>query len=58
MSDISDLERDLAMARKGLDAVPPSKNARQGLENKYGQAYEALVRAGARPKLRSKYRVH
>jgi hypothetical protein len=30
---------------------------RRGMEAKYGQAYQALVRLGARPQIRAKYRV-
>lgn len=48
------LERDLAAARKRLDSAS-GKNG-QGAENAYGQAYQSLVRAGARPQLRYKHR--
>jgi hypothetical protein len=49
------LERDLELARKSLTGS--ASKAAQGSENRYGQAYAALVRAGYRPKLRMKYRV-
>lgn len=48
------LERDLAAARKRLDGAS-GKNG-QGAENAYGQAYQALVRAGVRPQIRHKHR--
>lgn len=52
--DIERLERNLASA---LDRVKKSagKNA-GGAEAAYGQAYQALVKAGARPQIRYKYR--
>jgi hypothetical protein len=49
------LERDLSIASKALSNSPG--RLAQGAENKYGQAYQALVRAGYRPQLRYKYRV-
>ena len=54
MSDQTDLERNLQIASKEL-AGAHGRTA-QGTENKYGQAYQALVRAGYRPQLRKKYR--
>lgn len=54
MSEKTDLERDLAIASKNLTGS--KGNAAQGNENKYGQAYQALVRAGYRLQLRKKYR--
>lgn len=48
------LERDLAAARKRLDGAS-GKNG-QGAENAYGQAYQALVRVGARSQIRYKHR--
>ena len=54
MSDQSDLERSLQIASKEL-AGAHGRTA-QGTENKYGQAYQALVRAGFRQQLRKKYR--
>jgi hypothetical protein len=52
--NISDLERNLAVARKRLDSAT-GRNA-PGAEKEYGSAYQALVRAGVRPQLRQKYR--
>lgn len=49
------LERDLVAAYKRLTQV--SGKAAQGAENQYGQAYQALVKAGYRPQLRYKARV-
>lgn len=54
MEDVERLERALAAA---LDKVRKTigKSA-GGAENAYGQAYQALVKAGARPQIRYKYR--
>jgi hypothetical protein len=54
VSDAYELERDLEAARKALDSAA-GKSA-QGAENRYGDAYTQLVRAGLRPKLKKKYR--
>ena len=42
------------MLRKIADAKPGKMSA--GLENQYGEAYQRLVRLGAAPQLRHKYR--
>lgn len=54
MSDHSGLERDLEAAMKSVRGS--AGKAAQGSENKYGQAYQQMVRAGIRPQLRRKYR--
>jgi len=49
------LERDFAaLTKRRRDAFGKSA---QGVENQYGQAYQALVKAGVRPQIRHKYRV-
>jgi hypothetical protein len=52
--DRSDLERRLLQAWNDLQNA--GGRTAQGLENKYGQAYQELVRSGYRPQLRRKYR--
>jgi hypothetical protein len=49
-----ELERDLAIAFKSVSGSA-SKSA-QGSENRYGAAYQNLVKAGFRPQIRRKYR--
>lgn len=52
--DIDRLERNLAAA---LDRVKKTTGkSASGAEAAYGQAYQALVRAGVRPQIRHKYR--
>lgn len=51
---IKDLTRKLESAYKRM-SVSTGKSA-SGAESAYGQAYQELVRIGARPKLRLKYR--
>ena len=43
---------------KALDAIRKGKagNGSAGLESKLGQAYQRLVRVGARPQIKLKYR--
>jgi len=50
----AELERDLELARKRRENV--SGKASQGAENAYGQAFQALVKSGARTQLKLKYR--
>lgn len=53
-AEIYAAERDYERA---LDAIRKSKPGDgSGLEGKLGQAYQRLVRLGARPQLRLKYR--
>lgn len=54
MNDISDLERNLLAASKELSGS--ASKLSNGKERRYGAAYQALVRAGARPQIRQKYR--
>lgn len=49
-----DLERNFEAARKRRE-LAAGKTA-SGAENAYGQAYQALVKAGYAPQLRYKYR--
>jgi len=42
------------MLRKIAEAVPGKMTA--GMEKQYGEAYQRLVRLGAAPQLRRKYR--
>lgn len=51
---VKDLSRNLEAAVKRLSGV--SGKSAQGAENQYGQAYQDLVRIGAKPQLRLKYR--
>lgn len=51
----SELERDLELASKDLQNA--AGRQAQGAENKYGDAYQRLVRAGLRPQIRKRYRV-
>ncbi len=52
--DIERLERNLVAA---FDRVKKSTGkSAGGAENAYGQAYQALVRAGARPQIRHRLR--
>lgn len=53
--DADRLWRDLEAARKARENAG-GKNA-AGAENRYGQAYQMLVKAGLAPQLRYKYRV-
>lgn len=50
----SSLVSGLNAARKKLDGA--SGKSAQGVENGYGGAYQALVKAGIAPQLRKKYR--
>lgn len=51
------LERELELARKSLmDGGTKASKGSQGYENRYGQAYQRLVKMGARPQLRVKRR--
>jgi hypothetical protein len=52
--EIDRLWRDLDNARKRREVV--FGKAAAGAENAYGQAYQALVKAGVAPQLRYKYR--
>jgi hypothetical protein len=52
--DIDRLKRDLEAARKRRDLAVGKGGS--GAENAYGQAYQQLVKAGAAPQLRYKYR--
>lgn len=52
---IENLERDFAAASAVIRKCISGKAA-VNAEAVYGQAYEMLVRAGVRPKLRGKYR--
>jgi len=54
MESKEDLERDLKVAFQSLQSIG-GKSA-QGAENKYGEAYQRLVRAGFKPQLRRRYR--
>lgn len=51
---VKDLTRKLESAYKRM-AASTGKSA-SGAESAYGQAYQELVRIGARPQLRLKYR--
>ena len=53
--DVERLNSALNVASQNLRKIVGGK-AGEGTENKYGEAYQALVRAGARPQLRAKYR--
>lgn len=53
--DIDDLKRAFNAASNELKKGVGSK-AGQSAEQKYGQAYMALVKAGVAPKLKKKYR--
>jgi hypothetical protein len=54
MESREDLERDLVVAFKNLTSAAGKSG--QGAENKYGEAFQRLVRNGHRPQLRKKYR--
>jgi hypothetical protein len=54
MSD-EDLLRNLTSAANDLKKSVGGKTA-EGIEKKYGIAYQACVRAGLKPQLRKKYR--
>lgn len=54
MADSNSLERDMALASKALSAT--SGKSAQGIENRYGLAYQQLVKAGLRQQLKHKYR--
>lgn len=47
--------REFEAAGKALRSAPGK--AAQGAENRYGGAYQNLVRLGVRPQIRHKYRV-
>lgn len=49
------LESNFNSASSSLRKIVGGK-AGEGVESKYGQAYQALVKAGARPQLKKKYR--
>lgn len=51
---VKDLSRNMDAAIKRLASV--SGKSAQGAENQYGQAYQDLVRIGAKPQIRLKYR--
>ena len=51
---MDNLERDLELASKALQNA--AGRTAQGLENRYGEAYQRLVRAGLRPQIRKRYR--
>ena len=56
MSDDKDrLESNMNSAATALKRIAGGK-AGEGTEKVYGQAYQALVKAGLRPQLRKKYR--
>ena len=54
-NDIEDLKRAFTAASNELKKGAGNK-AGMGAEQKYGQAYMALVKAGVAPKLKKKYR--
>lgn len=54
MESKEDLERDLAVAFKAISTTAGKSG--QGAENKYGEAYQRLVRSGFRTQLRKRYR--
>lgn len=56
--DIERYERELEglSAKLGRMGSAESASRRNGMEARYGQAYQRLVRLGARPQLRMKYR--
>ncbi len=59
MTDIAVLEAVLRQAHDRLQKLASYNGpygARTSAEQQYGEAYQALVRAGARPQLRGKYR--
>lgn len=49
------LESDFNLNSTALKRITGGK-AGEGVEKKYGQTYQALVKAGLRPQLRKKYR--
>ena len=51
---VKDLTRKLESAYKRMAASTGKSSS--GAESAYGQAYQELVRVGARPQLRLKYR--
>lgn len=51
----SDLLRDLNMASNDIKKSVGGK-AGEGIEKKYGVAYQQCVKAGIKPQLRRKYR--
>jgi len=58
MAELTDKERDSLLS----DMETASKNIKtvnkgQGVEKKYGMAYQALVKAGLAPQIKKKYRV-
>lgn len=59
MTDIALLEARLRQAFEALQRLATYNGpygARTSAEQKYGEAYQALVRVGARPQVRAKYR--
>lgn len=53
--NVERLESDMNAASTALRKIAGGK-AGEGVEARYGQAYQALVKAGARSQLREKYR--
>ena len=53
--DVDRLHSAMSSASSNLRKIVGGK-AGEGTENKYGEAYQALVKAGAKPQLRKKYR--
>lgn len=49
------LESNFNSAATALKRITGGK-AGEGIEKSYGQAYQALVKAGLRPQIRKKYR--
>lgn len=58
MSDVEYAERALAEAAGALGRLPCSSplSKRMAREQRYAAAYQRLVRLGARPQIRAKYR--
>lgn len=52
--EIRDLKRNYENALKRINGS--SGKTAQGVEKAYGEAYQALVRAGLAPQLRARYR--
>jgi hypothetical protein len=54
--EIEKAEAELRRQYERLRKCPTMAEGGAGVESAYGQAYQALVRLGARPQLRKKYR--
>jgi len=58
MAELTDKEKEsllfeMEQASKAIKAI----NKGQGIEKRYGMAYQALVKAGLAPQIKRKYRV-